>query len=243
MINLIGDNIAKEIARRTECAEYFSIIADETTDVGHEEQFSVVIRYVYEGKVEERLLSMESIEDTCSESLFATIGNTLQKNGLNMANIKGQCYDGASNMSGEHSGLQKRVRDIAPQALFTHCYAHCLNLVIVSAVSACRVAKNFFGLLQNMYVFIQTCSKRHAMFHNMQDKHCTGRPRTLKALSTTRWACHIDSINTVNDTMPAILATLTEIEDTDRRSTIVSQARGLRKGIDFEFILALKVRN
>ena len=42
--------------------------------------------------------------------------------------------------------------------------------------------------------------------------------------------------------MPAVLATLTEIEDTDRRSTTVSQARGLLKGIDFEFILALKVR-
>ena len=76
----------------------------------------------------------------------------------------------------------------------------------------------------------------------MQVKHCSGRIKALKALSDTRWACRIDSINAINDTMPAVLVTLTEIEDTDKRSTIVSQARGLLKGIDFEFILALKVR-
>ena len=132
--------------------QFFSIIADETTNVGHEEQLSVVVRYVYEGKVEERLLSVETLEDTCSETLFATISNILHDNGLEMTNIKGQCYYGASNMSGEHSGLPKRIKDISPQALFTHCYAHCLNLVIVSAVSGCQ---DFFGLLQK-YVCVHT---------------------------------------------------------------------------------------
>jgi len=43
--------------------------------------------------------------------------------------------------------------------------------------------------------------------------------------------------------MKAVLATLLEIEETDRRSIIASEARGLRKGIDFEFILTLKVRS
>ena len=104
-----------------------------------------MIRYVYEDKVEERLLSMQSPKDAGSASIFLAISNTLEKYGLEISTD--QCYNGASNMSGAHSGLQKRVKDVSPRAIFTHCYAHCLNLVIVGALSTCRVARNFFALV------------------------------------------------------------------------------------------------
>ena len=38
-----------------------------------------------------------------------------------------QCYDGACVMSGHLTGLQARVKEVAPNALFTHCLAHRLN--------------------------------------------------------------------------------------------------------------------
>ena len=80
-------------------------------------------------KGKKECMETESLDDAYS-SLFDTINNTLRENGLDMTNIKGQCYNGASNMSGKHSGLQKRVKDVSPQTLFMHCYAHCVNLVI-----------------------------------------------------------------------------------------------------------------
>ena len=42
-----------------------------------------------------------------------------------------QGYDGAAVMSGCVSGVQKRIRDLVPQAIYVHCHAHCLNLVLV----------------------------------------------------------------------------------------------------------------
>lgn len=45
-------------------------------------------------------------------------------------NLRGQGYDGASVMSGERSGVQKRILDHEPKALYTHCPGHSLNLVI-----------------------------------------------------------------------------------------------------------------
>ena len=76
----------------------------------------------------------------------------------------------------------------------------------------------------------------------MQERYCSGQVRALKLLSDTRWACCINSINTFHDTMPATLATLIEIESTDQISAIACQARGLRKGIEFEFTFALKIK-
>ena len=44
--------------------------------------------------------------------------------------LVGQCYDGACIMFGHLIGLQARVKELAPNALFTHCLAHRLNLVL-----------------------------------------------------------------------------------------------------------------
>ena len=67
----------------------------------------------------------------------------------------GQCYDGASNMRGAISGLQAKVKALQPKAVYSHCYAHCVNLIIVEATSSNQYARNFFGVLQNLYCFLE----------------------------------------------------------------------------------------
>ena len=42
-----------------------------------------------------------------------------------------QCYDGASVMSGSCTGVQQWIKELAPCAIYTHCCAHILNLVLV----------------------------------------------------------------------------------------------------------------
>ena len=58
----------------------------------------------------------------------------------------GQSYDGASTMSGEISGLQTNIREVAPNALFTQCCAHNLNLILMDAVSSNLKTKLFLEL-------------------------------------------------------------------------------------------------
>ena len=38
-------------------------------------------------------------------------------------------------MSGQYQGLQARVKNDSPKALYVHFNAHCLNLVLVDAMS------------------------------------------------------------------------------------------------------------
>ena len=58
--------------------------------------------------------------------------------------IVSQGYDGTSVMSGKHSGVQQHIKAILPQAIYIHCYAHTLNLVLVDVVKSIRNANNFF---------------------------------------------------------------------------------------------------
>ena len=55
------------------------------------------------------------------ESIANAILSCLAENNIDVAFARGQAYDGASAMSPEASGVQGRIRRIAPMALYTHC--------------------------------------------------------------------------------------------------------------------------
>ena len=71
---------------------------------------------------------------------------------------KRQIYDGASVMASHNSGLQTLVHQQCPQAIFVHCYAHKLNLVLLNC------AKNIKGVkllnLTAFYSFFSRCTPR-----------------------------------------------------------------------------------
>ena len=53
-------------------------------------------------------------------------------NGLSLSQLRGQGCDGASNMRGELSGLKTLILSENPSARYIHCFAHQLQLVVVS---------------------------------------------------------------------------------------------------------------
>ena len=70
-----------------------------------------------------------------------------------------QGYDGASVMSGCCTGVQTRVPEFAPYAVYIHCYAIVLNLVLVDSVKSVTSASEFFMLLEALYVLVFTSNK------------------------------------------------------------------------------------
>lgn len=246
MITIVGSAILNEIVRRVKEAKFYAIIADETPDMSQTEQLSLLVRFVWNG--DERLLAMMPMNEKTAEALFKAVTQKLQQHGIEVAHLRGQCYDGAKNVSGVHTGLQARIKEISPPALYTHCYAHVLNLVIVDTMSNNKIARDFFGTLQNLYVFIQSYPKRHSVYvKNQREINALAgggerREYTLKKLSDTRWACRADSITAIHRTLDAVIATLKDIRENEKKPAIAAEAKGLLQNVqDFEFILALEV--
>ena len=92
----------------------------------------------------ERFLTFVKAESLNAESLSDYIIKTLRDYNLDPALIVSQGYDGASVMSGSCSGVQQRIKMIAPNATYVHCYAHCLNLALVDCVCKVQDASEFF---------------------------------------------------------------------------------------------------
>ena len=72
--------------------------------------------------------------------------------GLDLKNVRGQGYDGASNMSSERIGLQALIQKESPLAVYTHCTGHCLNLVIASSCSL-PVVRNVIDKVKSLCNF------------------------------------------------------------------------------------------
>ena len=79
--------------------ELFSILVDEARDVSVKEQMAIALRFVdKKGSVIERIIGVEHVADTSSLSLKVAIESLFSRHGLSMSSLRGQDYDGASNM-------------------------------------------------------------------------------------------------------------------------------------------------
>ncbi|XP_060181359.1 uncharacterized protein LOC132610969 [Lycium barbarum] len=113
--------------------DYFGILVDESKDVSHKEQMALVLRYVNkEGKVIERFLGLVHVKDTSAKSLKEVIYSLLLDHSLSRSQIRGQGYDGASNMQGEINGLKTLILKDNSSAYCVHCFAHQLQLTLVA---------------------------------------------------------------------------------------------------------------
>ena len=115
--------------------------------VAKKEQLAIVVRYVDVEAVKllEHIFTYVEATALDSSSLSAFILGALRKNQLDPECIVSQGYDGASVMSGRCAGVQQKICEVVPHAAYVHCYAHCLNLVLVD--STVFEASNFFSLI------------------------------------------------------------------------------------------------
>ena len=71
-----------------------------------------------------------------------------------------QSYDGAAVMAGHLKGLQVKVRQTFPSAIFIHCFAHRLNLILSQSIMQIKECKHFFATLNGLSAFFAKSTKR-----------------------------------------------------------------------------------
>ena len=178
-------------------ADYFAVIMDETTDLPHLEQVAIVVRFCDSNfNACERLISLTESPSVTGEHLADILLGTLRRHRLDTSKLCAQTYDRAASMSGSKRGVQALIKQTAPQAHYNHCRSHSCNLVIVKCVQSSRFGRNFFGILEQLFVVIEGSAKRHSWF--MEAQSTAGlRPKPLTWLSDTRWNCQGRSVEVV----------------------------------------------
>lgn len=145
---------------------------DETTDISNKSQLSTVLRYFSqsEKKIVERFLGFDDMSaDKTAASLFNHVNKIVEKFKIE-----------AAVMSGHLNGLQSKVLEKYPKAMFTHCYTHVIYLILQQSLECNKELKIFFRGLNSLPVFFSHSSKRLKALSEFMSKK-------LPTLATTRW--------------------------------------------------------
>ena len=240
LLEALSEYLQEKIVEEVKQSPFFSLEMDTTFDMFKHERLTMIVRYANQqaGKVKERLLAVRNTPSTTGENLFLEFEKICEGFGLDFVGyLVALSAHGAANMRGDYLGVQARIRELCPQALYIWCYAHRLNLIIVDAVESCQDAKNLFGTLEHLYVFLGT-KERNDLFEKFQEKRYPKQPkRRLKRVSTTRWTSHSDSLDVVLDRYDALLDILEHIKEKGDRSASVEASGLLDRLISKNFIL------
>ena len=139
LIELLATEVEKENLQQLKLAKYFSIIFDCTPDMSHHEQMSVILRYVLCNEeaavVKETFFGYLRISDSTGKGLLDAFLEKATELQLELSDCRGQSYDNGANTKGKHSGVQARMLDINPKAVYVPCANHTLNLVVVDSAN------------------------------------------------------------------------------------------------------------
>ncbi|XP_037780187.1 uncharacterized protein LOC119576591 [Penaeus monodon] len=115
--------------------------------------------------------------------------------GIDFSKCRGQSYDNAANMSGKYNGMQTHILKQNKYAIFVACDGHSLNLIGRAAADCCLEVIIFFGIIQEIYNFFSSSTKRWAVLT------CCLEPgaSVTKTLSETRWEAHATAVSAVKE--------------------------------------------
>ncbi|XP_042380448.1 zinc finger MYM-type protein 1-like [Zingiber officinale] len=200
---------------------------------------TVVIRYVNKhGEVIERFMVVVHVATTTAACLNETIDSLFAKYGLSVARLRGQGYDGASNMSGEFNDLKSLIMKENPYAWYVYCFAHQLQLVVVAIAQTNQYVCDFMWIVGSIVnTYASSCKRADKLRQLKHDKKVkllergdisSGRglnqETNLARPGDTRWGSHHSTLCRIEQMCPSVIEVLQNlIDDGDRSSKGLSR--------------------
>ena len=243
LISSMGQCVLHNILAKVGTALWYSIIADEATDISRNERMSLSIRWTdcnYD--IQEYTLGLIQLPNTKAETIFSAIKDVLIRCSLPINQCRGQAYDGASNMRGINNGVQAPFKADAKQALYVHCLAHSSNLCLKDVTNACEIVRDVLNFIYELTQLIKMSPKRLTLLESLRREVTinTGEltPR-LRMLCPTRWTVRHSSIASIMKNYGIIQSALEEIS---KGHDYAAKASGTASKMDnFDTFFGLKL--
>ena len=97
------------------------------------------------------------------------IKDSLIQLSLPISNLRGQTYDGASNMLGHKSGVAKQIIAEQPKAFDTHCHGHALSLSVKEATKSSTLLNDVMGTVAEINILVKYSPKREQILGSIKE--------------------------------------------------------------------------
>ncbi|XP_057803474.1 uncharacterized protein LOC131018783 [Salvia miltiorrhiza] len=175
----------------------------------------------------------------------------LVEHSLSPSKIRGQGYDGATNMKGEINGLKTLIMQDTPSAYYVHCFANQLQLTLVAVAKNNNDCVWLFDTLSTLLNVIGVSCKRREMLREFQAQKIAqalevgeldtrsglNQELGLKRPGETLWGAHYKTLVNVMNLFSTIVKVLVMIGENDSNSDDKVKAQGILYPLEsFDFI-------
>ena len=87
---------------------------------------------------------------------------------IQLGRLIGIGFDGAATFSGDNTGVQKRLKELSPHALFVYCRSYDLQLASVQAANAILGIRHVYTTLMTLWKFFHYSPKRPKSLKEIQ---------------------------------------------------------------------------
>ncbi|XP_028081111.1 zinc finger MYM-type protein 1-like [Camellia sinensis] len=187
-------------------------------------------------------------------SLKQAMKNLFSRLGLSISRLRGQGYDGASNMQGEFSGLKTLILKKNPCAYYVHCLAHQLQLALVVVTKNHNQIALLFTLVSNVVSVVGASCKRRDIVKEKQAAKVAealnnrelssgqglNQETKVKHAGDTRWGSHYGTLVSLASMFSTVINVLEMISEDGSNSEQRAEANVLLDSIQsFEFVFNL----
>ncbi|XP_076940872.1 uncharacterized protein LOC143610220 [Bidens hawaiensis] len=200
---------------------------------------TIVLQYVDKrGLVKESFVGLVHVMETSSSAL------------------KGQGYDGANNMRGQFNGLKAKILEENESAYYVHCFAHQLQLVVVTVAKKHLGVVNFLDNISILMNMVSVSCKRTDILRENEKERVEkeigsgiletgiGLNQELSFIrpGDTRWNSHYKRLLRLVDMFPSIMRVVEHVKEECTNPSTQNQAinmLGFLSSFEFVFYLHL----
>ena len=186
--------------------------------------------------VHEEFFGLYSIPNIQASMIVSAVQDTLARINLPITKARGQCYDGASNMSGVRNGVATQLQELEPRAIYTHCYGHALNLAASDTVKRCKVMREALETTFEICKLVKYSPRREQLFRDIKDQIAPGSPG-IRVLCPTRWTVRAESMSSIIQNYNVLVELWSKAADIVKDPETITRIRGVESQMSsFEFL-------
>ena len=111
------------------------------------------------GVPEEHCIEIVPLKKVKAESIYSALVEYYREKNIQLGRLIGMGFDVAATFSGDKTGVQRRLKELSPHALFVHCCCHVLQLASVQANNATPGIKHVYTTLMTLWKFFHYSPK------------------------------------------------------------------------------------
>ena len=161
-------------------------------------------------KVVVEFVSLVAVSSTQSAILMDKVREILSENNIDISKTRFSCLDGTNAMSGEHTGLQRRIRHLAPFSIYVKCHCHRLALCFKHLFERFPWLESVDKLLLGLWKGFYYSGKNRHILKALQEAYGLKALNLVKA-AVTRWLSHGAACRRCRERYVVIIESLDDI--------------------------------